>query len=180
MGGARITINGFAVPLYYVSPTQINGQIPYEVAAGTATMNITVGGASASITFQVAAASPGILIYGANRAVAVNPDGSVNGPGAPARVGDILVLYLSGIGIPKPAVITGAAAPSNPLAEVNYTYSITVGGLPAEVFYLGQTPGYPSLAQANFRVPALAPGDYLIVVTVNGVVSNAVLLAVGP
>jgi uncharacterized protein (TIGR03437 family) len=180
LGGVRVTINGVPAPLIYVSPTQVNGQVPYETAPGTATLVITVGGTSGQAAFQVAPASPGILIYGDNRAVAVNPNGSVNGPNAPVRPGEVVVMYLSGLGTTNPPVPTGAPAPASPLAQVNYTYSITVGGRAAEAFYLGQTPGFPSLAQANFRVPALAPGDYPVVVTVNGVASNAVLLAVGP
>ncbi len=178
LGSASITVNGIPTPLYYTSDTQINGQIPYEVVAGNATLVVTVGGQSAQITFEVVPASPGLLIYNGNRAVAVNPDGSVNGPSAPARPGDVLVLYLSGLGVTTPPVATGAAAPGDPLAQVAYTHGITVGGLPAEVFYLGQTPGYPSLAQANFKVPDLPPGDYQIVVTINGVSSNAVLLTI--
>lgn len=180
LGGVRVTINGVPAPLIYVSPTQVNGQVPYEIAPGTATLAITVGGATGQTTFQVAPASPGILVYGDNRAVAVNPNGSVNGPNAAARPGEVVVMYLSGLGTTNPPVPTGAPAPASPLAQVNYPYSITVGGRAAETFYLGQTPGFPSLAQANFRVPALAPGDYPVVVTVNGVASNTVLLTVGP
>jgi uncharacterized protein (TIGR03437 family) len=178
--GARITINGVAAPLYYVSPTQINGQVPYETAAGTATLAITYAGKTAQIVFQVLPASPGILIFGDNRSVSVNPDGTVNGSGAPAKPDDVEVMYLSGIGVPDPPVATGAGAPFGPLARATYPHSISVGGQPAQVSYLGQAPGYPSLAQANFRIPNLAPGEYLVVVTVNGVASNAAKLTVGP
>lgn len=180
LANVRITINGFAAPLYYVSPTQINGQVPYEVQPGTATLVITYEDRSGNITFPVVPASPGILVYNGNRGVIVNPNGSVNAANAPARPGDVVVAYLSGIGVPTPTVATGQAAPLAPLSHVNYTYSIRVGNATATSYFLGQTPGYPSLAQANFAIPNLPPGDYDVALTVNGVASDPVRITVGP
>jgi adhesin/invasin len=176
-----VTINGVPAPLYYVSPTQINGQIPYETAAGSATAVIAVNGsAPAQISFSVVPASPSVLVYNGNHAVAVNQDGRVNAPTIPALPGDIEVLYLTGIGQAVPAVATGAGAPSvSPFAMVNYSASITLNGQPCQVFFLGLAPGFPALAQANFQIPTLPPGDYSLVVTVNGVSSDPVVLSVG-
>ena len=173
LGGVSVTINGVAAPLYYASKTLINGQVPYEVAPGPATVLVTVNGAQpGQVSAQVIAANPGLLLYN-GRALAVNPDGSVNGPDAPAATTSFFILYLSGIGIPDHAVPTGAPAPSvEPFARVAYPYSITVGGQPVTVPYFGLAPGFPALAQANVFVPDLPTGDYPVVVTVNGVQSN--------
>jgi len=181
LSGVSISINGVLAPLYYISPTQINGQIPYETQTGTATATITVNGSSPSqITFPVVPASPSVLVYGANnQAVAVNQNGQVNAPDAPATVGDYEVLYLSGIGQSNPPVATGAGAPSvSPFALVNYQASITVNGQPCTIVFMGLAPGFPALAQANFQVPNLPPGDYPLVVTVNGQASDPVTLSV--
>ena len=182
LAGVSVTINGIAAPLYYVSKGLINGQIPYEIAPGTATAIVTVNGSlPAQISFQVLAVSPGILIYNGNRAVAVNPNSSVNGPDAPATPGSYVLLYLSGIGQPDHPVATGAPAPSaEPFARVAYPYSITVNGQPVDAPYLGLAPGYPALAQANVLVPNLPAGDYSLVVTVNGVRSNSGLISIRP
>jgi uncharacterized protein (TIGR03437 family) len=180
LSGVSILINGVLAPLYYISPTQINGQIPYETQAGTATATITVNGSSpAQIGFSVVPASPSILVYGNNQAVAVNQNGQVNAPDVPATVGDYEVLYLSGIGQSVPAVPTGAGAPSvSPFALINYPYSITLNGQPCTVVFMGLAPGYPALAQANFQVPNLPPGNYPLVVTVNGQASDPVTFSV--
>ncbi len=180
LGGVSVTINGIRAPLYYASKGLINGQVPYEVVPGTATVVVTINGAQpATITGQVVAANPGLLLYN-SRALAVNPDASVNGPTAPASPNNFLILYLSGIGNPDHAIATGAPAPSvEPFDRVNYPASITVGGQSVRILYLGLAPGYPALAQANIIVPALPPGDYPVVVTVNGVQSNSANITIG-
>ena len=178
MAGVSISINGHLAPLYYVSKTQINGQIPFEVTTGTATLSIVSNGSAAvQTTFPVVPAEPDILVQGGGtQALAVNLNGTVNTPSAPAHAGDIEVLYLSGIGIPTLPVATGAASPSlAPFALANYPYSITLGAKTTTVYFLGYAPGFPALVQANFQIPTdLAPGDYQVVVTVNGESSSSI------
>ncbi len=60
--GTSVTINGIAAPLLYISATQINLQIPYEVAAGSAILVVKSGGQSASFSFTIQAAGPGIFV----------------------------------------------------------------------------------------------------------------------
>ena len=180
IAGVSVTINGVPAPLYYISPSQINGQVPYETPAGNATAVVAVNGSSpAQIGFNVAPASPGILAYDGTRAVAVNQDGSVNASNAGAAPGDYEVVYLSGIGQGSPVVATGAAAPAiAPFSLVNYSYSITLNGQPCQVLFLGHAPGFPALDQGNFIIPNLPPGDYPLVVTVNGQSSDPLTLTV--
>jgi uncharacterized protein (TIGR03437 family) len=181
LGSVSVSINGIFAPLYYVSKGLINGQVPYEVAPGPATVIVTVSGSlPAQVSAQVVAANPGLLLY-QGRALAVNPDASVNGPTAPANPNSFAILYLSGIGISSPPVATGAPAPSaEPFARVNYPYSITVGGQAVNVPFFGLAPGYPALAQANIIIPNFPAGDYPVVVTVNGVPSNSATISIGP
>ncbi len=62
MAGVGAAVNGVAAPLYYVSPGQLNLQIPYETAVnGTATLQINNNGQAASQTFPVATAAPGVF-----------------------------------------------------------------------------------------------------------------------
>jgi uncharacterized protein (TIGR03437 family) len=180
MEGVSVLINGVPAPLYYISPTQINGQIPYETALGTATAIVTVNGSDPiQIQFQVVAANPGILVYNGNRAVAVNQNGSVNAQNAPAAPGEIELLYFSGIGIPDVPVATGEASPVNPLARANFSFEIRIHGQPVEIFYLGLAPGYPALCQANFRIPNLPAGEYELKMIINGEESNTVMISIG-
>jgi uncharacterized protein (TIGR03437 family) len=182
LSGVTVTINGVLAPLYYVSPTQINGQIPFETALGTATAIVTTNGsAPAQVTFPVVAAEPAVIAQGStNQALAVNQNGSINTPSAPAAPGDIEVLYLTGIGQTNPAASTGVPAASTPpLNAVNYSYQITVNGQQTTVYYLGLAPGWTGLVQANFQIPTgLAAGSYPVVVTVNGESSVTTMITV--
>jgi len=177
-GGVSVLVNGTAVPLYFVSPNQINGQIPFNLAPGPATVQVrNASGSSNPIPFEVAATAPGILQFGENRAVAVNPDGSVNTADNPIAAGGILLVYLTGIGAVDNAVATGAPASVDPLSRPTAPVRITVGDQEVEVLYLGLAPGFVGLAQANIRVPQV-PGTFPLTVSVGDVSSNSPLISI--
>ena len=185
-GGTSVTINGVAAPLYYVSPAQINGQIPVETALGTATAIVTADGSlAAQINFPVVAAQPDVLVQsGGQQALVQNASEgySVNTPATPAHPGDVEVFYLSGIGISNPPLTTGGTAPTTPpFAVVNYPYQITLNGQAAPACpydFLGYAPGYTALVQANFCLPTNLTGALSLVVTVNGESSSPTILSV--
>ena len=65
------------------------------------------------------------------------------------------------------------------MSSVSYN-SLTIGGIPAEVLFAGSAPGFVGLLQVNARVPfAVTPGNAIpVVLTINGVPSNTVTVAV--
>jgi len=75
-------------------------------------------------------------------------------------------------------VATGAAAAGEPLSRPRAAVSATLGGQLVEVVFAGMTPGFVGLAQMNFKVPNLSPGDYPLVISVNGEKSNAAMVTV--
>jgi uncharacterized protein (TIGR03437 family) len=180
LGGTTVTINGQAIPLFYVSPTQINGQLPFEISAGTASVKVMSNGAtSIASSITVAAAAPGIFLIGTNRAAVTNGDGTVNTSANPTTPGDTLTIYFTGIGALDHPVATGQPAPlSGPLSRASLPVTVTIGGQPAELVYAGLTPGSLSLAQANVVVTNLSSGDYPVVITVGGAASNAPVISV--
>ena len=186
LGGASVTVNGIRAPLFYAGSAdsgahggQINFQIPYGIPVGTASVVVTVGSAkSATFTALTQTASPGIFQFGTNRAVAQNPDGSLNNSNNPVAAGSYIVAYLTGIGPVDHPVQDGAATPQQPLSRATSPYSATIGGQNANVFFLGLTPGFVGLAQANITVPSLPNGTYPLVITVDGAPSNALLVTV--
>ena len=121
MGDVSASINGLAAPLYYVSPTQMDIQIPYEIAPGPATLIVTSLGQSGSFNFTVGATAPGIF---------TNANGSLV-PTASGKLGDTLPLFITGQGAVSPSVATGAAPSSGtPIAQLpapTLPVSITVG-----------------------------------------------------
>jgi uncharacterized protein (TIGR03437 family) len=176
-----VTINGELAPLFYVDPGQINAQMPENIKPGVATV-VVKNGASASNAVAVtipATGTPGIVVYGNNRAVVVNQNGTVNSPTAAANVGDTLVAYFTGGGPVNASatLVTGAVTPPG-LSPVSGPDTITVGGAAATLVYVGLTPGSIGLYQANFVVPKVAAGDHPLVITISGQASNNPLIAV--
>ncbi len=173
LGGASVAFSGKPAPLFYASPTQINAQVPWELPPGPANAIVTSGGkTSAALQFTVAPAAPGIFLFGSNRAVVQNQDFSINNVGNPATVGSFITVYLTGGGALDNPVATGAPAPLSPLSRVKASASATIGGQPANIQFLGLTPQFVGVVQANIQVPPLSPGDYPLVITVGGVQSN--------
>ncbi len=181
LAGVKVTINGIEAPLFFVSPTQINFQLPVEVEPGEATIVVNLGDTpSEPQTFTVVPAAPGIF-NDRTRAIVSNQDGTLNTPATPAMRGSVVVVWLSGIGPTLPPQNTNMAAPVAPLSRATSDFSATVGDMDAPVHFLGLAPGFIGLAQANITVPEVADGEHPVVITVNGVESNGPTLSVnGP
>ena len=175
LGEVSILVNGRPIPLLVVLPNQINAQLPYDTPVGTNSLVVRSGAVtSPSFSFPVVAAAPGIFSFGINRAVAQNvgDDGSLtlNTADSPVKPTKSMVVYFTGQGALDNPVATGDVAIAAPLSRPTAPSSVTVGGLPAIVDFLGMTPGQISLGQANIRIPAdiAVAGDYDIVITIGG------------
>ncbi len=183
LAGVSVSVNGISAPMFYAGPTQVNFQIPYEVPAGAADLVLqSPTGATAAIPFTVDVASPGVLQYGTDRAIAVNySDGALNADDDPVAAGGTLIVYLTGVG---PVTTTPADGDANSSTDISYANSVSsasIGGVNAPVDFLGLAPGYVGLGQANITVPALANGDYPLTITVNGAASVSATVSVsGP
>jgi len=172
MASASATVNGVTAPLWFVSPTQINLQIPYETAAGPAVLAINNGGQVASFGFNVSAAAPGIFAY----------SGSLV-PYATAKQGQTILCFITGDGDVTPTLATGASPSAGTtlaqLPKSRQPVSLTVAGEQAPIVFNGIVSGLIGVTQVNFTVPSdAAIGIDPVVVTVGGVSSAPVNLAV--
>jgi uncharacterized protein (TIGR03437 family) len=167
LAGVSVTVNGWPAPLLYVSPTQLNIQVPYETGAGPAVLGINNNGQVGGYLFQVTPSSPGIF----------NPGGLT------AKAGSYATIYLTGVGDVSPSIATGTAlpvlAPVGALPRPMLFVDVSLNGSPALVQFAGLIPGPVGVAQINFLVPSTAPvGPMPVVVWVNGVASQTVTLNV--
>jgi len=199
--GTSVTVNGWPAPILYISPTQINVQVPFEVGAGPAVLGINdsaiygeaisgsgpdgvvavpvpetptlfFSGGIAGFEFQIQPAAPGIL----------TSNGSIY-PTASAKQGSYATIYVTGTGeISQPIasgvpVATGTAVSNLPTPRL--PINVTVGGVPALIQFEGMTPGTIGLIQVNFVVPTTVdPGVQPVVITAGGYPSAAANLTV--
>jgi uncharacterized protein (TIGR03437 family) len=192
LGGVQVLVNGTAAPLLYVSPTQINFQVPYGTPTGTPVPVIVVlngiSGPAISATFLPAA--PAVFTY--QRApgtpgstldpVILHTDNTLVTPSDPAEAGQILTIYATGMGPLNNAPANGAAAPLSLLATTIVTPTVTVGSASATVQFSGLTPGFVGLWQINIQLPAMlpaasgSPGSLPLVLSLSGASSAPVNL----
>jgi len=173
LAGVSASVNGVTAPLYYVSPGQLNIQIPYETGAGSAVVGVNNNGQVASFPFQVATTAPGIFVGGSNQLV----------PSSSGKAGDTLLLFLTGDGDLTPTLPTGET-PSfgtlvSNLPRPRMPVTLTVGGLPAQIQFIGVPSGLAGVTQINFTIPAkIATGPQQVIVAVGAVQSQPAILNV--
>lgn len=181
LGGVAVSLDGVLCPIYYVNPTQINFLVPWNTPSGPYPLIVNANGQTVGpVNITISGQAPGIFQYGANRAVAqnFNDNYSLNSPSAPAAVGSTLIVYVNGIGMVSNQPTDGASSPSSPLSQGLNTSTATIGGVGAAVTFIGLTPGFVGLAQANITVPNLPTGDYPLILNIAGLESTAALVSV--
>jgi uncharacterized protein (TIGR03437 family) len=170
IAGVSATVNGETAPLYFVSPNQVNLQVPWDVAPGPATLALNTGNGVISQPFTVAIASPGIFAD-SNRQIV---------PSANVAVNQVATVYMAGTGAVSPSIATGSAPSTNvPLAllPAPQNLTITVGGVQASTTcqgacFVGIPYGLVGVTQINFQISNGTPlGLQAVVVTVDGVKS---------
>jgi uncharacterized protein (TIGR03437 family) len=155
--GVRVFVGSVAAQLYYVSPTQINFLIPCIFKPGETDLQITLDGhAGPSIPIKLLDAAPALYQLDETTVIATRPDGSLIDKDAPARAGDVIVLYGTGLGPTEPEAVYGVlptrAAPIKRIAEFQVFLNDEVIDA-SRILYAGVTPGYAGLYQVNLRLP---------------------------
>jgi uncharacterized protein (TIGR03437 family) len=180
LAGTQVLANGTAVPLLYVSPTQINLQLP---AGPTGVITIDVvssGGSGAGTKLTVVAEAPGILTAGGTQGVILNQDYSLNSATNPAAAGSVIQIFATGLGATNPPLAAGLPANSKP--PFNTTASpviVYIDGKSATVHFAGAAPGFAGLFQINATVPAgtAAGNSMTLQIQIDGKLSNVVAFA---
>jgi uncharacterized protein (TIGR03437 family) len=186
LGQTQVIVAGQSMPLFFVSDSQINAMLPYDIPVNRPYQVIVQRGTSTTIpeTITLAAAGPAVFTR----------DQTGIGPGLvfdarfrsidatnPAAAGDAIVIYTTGLGDVTPAIPAGAPAPLDALSPTSSPATVTIGGVDApQVLFAGLAPGFTGLYQVNVVVPAgVAAGDAVpIIITVADRPGPPVTLAV--
>jgi uncharacterized protein (TIGR03437 family) len=165
LGGVELAMNGTALPLQATTPWQINAQIPQSATPGEVGF-VARGGdrnATTDLRVTISARDPEAILIPSttfNQAAAVFPGTkTIADKDHPVSAGQILELYVIGLGVTTPRIAAGVASPSNPPATADLRPRISIGDREAEVLFAGLAPGLAGVYQVNVRVPSgLAPG----------------------
>jgi uncharacterized protein (TIGR03437 family) len=149
-------------PLFYVSPGQINAQLPFDLTGATVKVRVkNAAGASGTETVTVLPRAPRLFtktMDGKGEAIALHANFTPVSAASPASPGEVLILFLTGLGAVDPSLAAGApggdGSAAKPLNLVTTAISVMVGGQAAKVQFAGLAPYFVGLYQVNFQVPA--------------------------
>lgn len=190
--GTFALVGPVQAPLYFLSNGQINLEVPNEA---TATQQLPIvlsvnNALTLPLMLNIIPAAPGVLSAldgptppsvqnGAHIIAQHSANYSLVTASSPAAPGEVLIMYLVGLGATNPSVASGAATPPSPLHYATITPVVTVGSEPSTVSFAGLSPYFVGLYQVNFQVPTGASsGELVVTVSQNGVAANPTLLPV--
>ena len=161
-----LTVNGLPMPILFVSPTQVNAQIPFQTVGNVTMILRTPGGTSDNYNLQILPGAPSVFqvdVPGQQNvtvpAIIRNDDGGLVTDSHPIhrKSNTALVIYGTGLGQTAPAVQSGMPSPASPLAVALNQPTVTLGGVQLPLLYFGLTPGEVGVNQINVSVPSSVP-----------------------
>jgi uncharacterized protein (TIGR03437 family) len=197
LNNVSVTMNGTAVPLLFVSPSQINAQVPWSLS-GTSQVQVVVmneNGSSLPVSANLADVAPAIFTADGKQAVAYMAATRTYtfNPGQTSRIarpGEYLRIYATGLGPVNNTPSTGAAPDSTlsvapTLSTSISSPSVTIGGVAAVVSFAGLAPqginpDYAGVYEVDAQIPLTAPAGPAVAVTLstNGVNSNTATIPI--
>jgi uncharacterized protein (TIGR03437 family) len=185
--GVRVLLNQIPADMYFVSPGQVNILIPTSLRPGTVTIQLENSGlAGPAVSIPLGNASPALFQMDATSVIATHGNGPLVTQASPAKRGEVVVLYATGLGTTSPPAIANQIPVAlAPLADMG-TFQVLLNGAPVDaksILYAGVTPGFAGLFQINVLLPADAPANPEIRISSSGVLSPAgrtIFLTVGP
>ena len=185
LGGSTVElVNGStvtALPVFYISPAQINAELPYGITPGPAQIRVrTAGGVSVVDNINVVARAPKLFslnFSGTGSAVVSDQRFNIVTQGSPVKPGDNIILWMNSLGETTPPVTAGSAAPGGvggTSAATISGVSVMIAGKPAQVMFAGAAPGFSGLYQVNVRAPFMVvTGPLDVQVSVGGLNTQA-------
>ncbi len=184
LDNVTVLADGQAAPLFFVSPGQINVQLPSDLPPGDHTLAVQVEGKpGATASFTVVKTAPGLFSTvekAETFAVATHQDGTAISASSPARRGEVVSLFGTGLGPYNPAPPDGVAVPSGTKYPLADAAKIWVGEQQVEPAWAGAAAGKIGVAVVQLKIDDSIPHATTVAVKVqvNNADSNGVLLPV--
>jgi len=176
LGPSTVSFNGIRAPILRVTNSggqeSVTVQVPCDVTPGSSVpVTVSASGGNASANVAIQPASPGIfetpMSDGVPRAVLVRPDGSFVSLENPARRGEVINVYVTGLGTTIPAVGTNSIPiPSGSSALVQGQVIVGVNNSGSRVISARLSPTQIGIYEVAFQVDANAPTGNNVVLSV--------------
>jgi len=175
--GVRVLINNIPANIYYVSPAQVNLLIPTSLIAGPVILQLVVDSlAGPAIPIMLQSAAPSLFQLDAATVLAVHLNGSTITAASPARPGEVVVLFASGLGPTNPAAIPNQIPQQAASVTPMSSFSMMINGSPVssqQILYAGVVPTFAGLFQINVQLPNDTPANPQIQIGYAGIMSPA-------
>lgn len=166
------TIGQQILPLYFVSPSQINVQLPYETSIGQQIVLVhQQGQPDVNAVFSVVPNAPGIFSI-------THADGTAVTAVSPATAGEIVTVTGTGFGPFDRNPPDGLLIPAGSTFTLIDAVTVTAGGVSVAALSYGPSYSAVGLDIATFQVPSSLPSGTAVQlnITVNGADSNQLSL----
>ena len=184
IAGVVLLLGDRLLPIVYVSPEQINAQLPDDLVEGAYSLTVKNDGfADVTAPFSVVRNAPGLFFNAINQkqyVLALHEDGTAITPVSPARRNELVTLLGTGFGPYTRRVPEGFAVPDTPIASIADTAEVVAGAVRLQPTFTGAAPGFVGIASSKIRITADLPGASSVElrIVVNGQDSNTVLLPI--
>jgi uncharacterized protein (TIGR03437 family) len=186
LNGVQVFMNNRPAAIYYVTPSLVSAIVPYGTSEPIVEVKVVRDGVESNVVYLFRyLTGPGIFSQAASGeglGAVLRSNFSLATPANPARPGEVISVYLTGLGAVSPSIPDGAVGSSTTLNRTPPgTVRAFVDNLEAEVLYSGLVPTLAGLYQVNLRVPDNASaGNVFLDIATPDAYTSQVLLPVGP
>lgn len=182
--GVHVLVGNIPAGIFYVSPKQINFQVPNILIPTTVNVQVVLdGNAGPPVAVTLKPAAPALYQVNPSTVIATRPDGSLYTNSSPARAGDWVILYATGLGGTLPP-LNNLEIPHAAADIQQQGLQVLLNSIPVDrdhIAYAGVAPGFAGLYQINLQLPASFPSNPQIQVVLSGSTSaSGVILSATP
>lgn len=183
LGNVTVTIGNYLLPLLFVSPTQINAQLPSELTDGSYTLQVQQTG-QADVTGQLTISrdAPGVFTQTNAQqlplVLALHQDGTMVTFASPAIHGETISLYGTGFGPYATTIVDGFSVPATPSISLSDSVLLSVGSVVKTPTFAGAAPGMVGMNLVQLEITDDIPSGTTVnlTVSVNSKQSTTVVL----
>jgi uncharacterized protein (TIGR03437 family) len=188
LDGVQVLMNGRLAPLRFITPSQLAVVVPWETVEPVVQIQVLKNGVgSDTVTSFLYATGPGVFAtdrdgVGPGAILHANyPYFTSVSPDAPALIGEVIQVFVAGLGAVSPGVPEGGIGGFDPLNQTQASISAFVDNLPAQVTFAGLAPGLAGLYQVNVRIPdGASTGDVFLDISTPDAYTSQATINVAP